>query len=46
MSKTLKFGCLDPFDQFLVNLFLNKTEIIVDADAAENAAEDNAYIDY
>ena len=46
MSKTLKFGYLDPFDQFLVNLFLNKTEIIVDADAAENAAEDNAYIDY
>lgn len=46
MSKTLKFGYLDPFDQFLVNLFLNKTEIILDADAAEDAAEDNAYIDY
>ena len=46
MSKTLKFGYLDPFDQFIVNLFLNKTKIIVDADAAENAAEDNAYIDY
>ncbi len=46
MSKTLKFRCLDPFDQFLVNLFLNKTEIILDADAAEDAAEDNAYIDY
>ena len=46
MSKTLKFGCLDPFDQFLVNLFLNKTEIILDTDAAEDAAEDNAYIDY
>ena len=46
MSKTLKFHCLDPFDQFLVNLFLNKTEIILDADAAEDAAENNAYIDY
>ena len=46
MSKTLKFGCLGPFDQFLVNLFLNKTEIILDTDAAEDAAEDNAYIDY
>lgn len=46
MSKTLKFRCLDPFDQFLVNLFLNKTEIILDADAAEDAAENNAYIDY
>ena len=46
MSKTLKFGCLDQFDQFVVNLFLNKTEIIMDADAAEDAAEYNAYIDY
>ena len=46
MSKTLKFGCLDQFDQFLVNLFLSKTEIIVDADAAEDAAKNNAYIDY
>lgn len=46
MSKTLKFGCLDQFDQFVVNLFLNKTEIILDADDAEDAAEDNAYIDY
>lgn len=46
MSKTLKFGYLDPFDQFLVNLFLNKTEIIVDADDAEDAASDCNYIDY
>ena len=49
MPKTLKFGCLDQFDQFVqfvVNLFLNKTEIILDADAAEDAAEDNAYLDY
>ena len=46
MSKTLKFGCLDQFDQFLVNLFLNKTEIILDTDAAEAAANDTAYIDY
>lgn len=46
MSKTLKFGYLNPFDQFLVNLFLNKTEIIMDVDSAQDAAEDNAYIDY
>lgn len=46
MSKTLNIGYLDKFDQFLVNLLLNKTEIIMDVDSAEDAAEDNAYIDY
>ena len=46
MSKTLKFGFLDQFNQFVANLFLNKTEIILDADAAEDAAKDNAYLDY
>lgn len=46
MSKTLNIGYLDQFDQFLVNLLLNKTKIIMDVDSAQDAAEDNAYIDY
>ena len=46
MSKTLSIGYLDPFDQFLANLFLNKTKIIMDADDAADAADDKAYIDY
>ena len=46
MSKTLNIGYWDQFKQFLVNLFLNKTQIIMDVDSAEDAAEDNAYIDY
>lgn len=45
MSKTLNIGYLDQFKQFLVNLFLNKTQIIMNVDSAEDAAEDNAYID-
>ena len=46
MAKTLNIGFLDAFDAFLVNLFLNKTEIIMDADDAEDAASDCNYIDY
>lgn len=42
MAKALRMSRFDDFDRYVLNLFFNKTEIILDAEEVE-ACNDNAY---
>lgn len=45
LSKSLRIGTLTEFEAFVVNLYYNKTEIILDAETVEDELDDHFDID-